>query len=104
MISRAAANDPNEQHAEKLSHRPWPPPLIYMNTKKTTYELVDRLHVGRSARVSGDGIASVVSTWLAELGVDSPLAEELARAARANNWPAVHAIGDRLSLDVMVAA
>ncbi|WP_413468020.1 hypothetical protein [Mycobacterium sp. RTGN4] len=88
-----------------LSHHPAGlPPLTYMKAHKITYELVDRLHVGRSARVSGDGIASVVSTWLAEFGVDSPLAEELARAARANNWPAVHAIGDRLSLEVMVAA
>jgi hypothetical protein len=75
-----------------------------MRTKKTTYEIVDRLHVGRAVRVPGDRIASVVSTWLAELGVDSPLAEDLGRAARAGNWPAVHAIGDSLSVEVMVAA
>ncbi|MDT7754690.1 MAG: hypothetical protein QOH27_588, partial [Mycobacterium sp.] len=29
---------------------------------------------------------------------------DLARAARAGNWPTVHAIGDRLSVEVMVAA
>jgi hypothetical protein len=75
-----------------------------MSTKNTTYEIVDRLHVGRAARVSGDRIALVVSTWLAELGVDSPLAEDLARAARSGNWPAVHALGDCLSIEVMVAA
>jgi hypothetical protein len=32
------------------------------------------------------------------------MAEDLARAARAGNWPAVHAISDLLSVDVLVAA
>ncbi len=73
-------------------------------SKHLTYELVDRLHAGRAVRVPGDRIASVVSTWLAELGADSPLAEELARAARSGNWPAVHALGDCLSVEVLVAA
>ena len=71
---------------------------------KSTYEIIDRLHVGRAARVPGDRIASVVSSWLAELGADSPLTEELARAVRAHDWPTAHAIGDCLSVDVMVAA
>ena len=48
------------------------PPLTNMSTK-TTYEIIDRLHAGRAARVPGDRIASVVSSWLAELGADSPL-------------------------------
>jgi hypothetical protein len=48
------------------------PPLTYKKAHKITYELVDRLHVGRAVRVPGDRIASVVSTWLAELGADSP--------------------------------
>jgi hypothetical protein len=73
-------------------------------SNNTTYEIVDRLHVGRAVRVPADRIASVVSTWLAELGVDSPLAEDLARAARTGNWPAVHALSDCLSVEVMVAA
>jgi hypothetical protein len=75
-----------------------------MKAHKITYELVDRLHAGRAVCVPGDRIASVVSTWLAELGADSPLAEQLARAARTGDWPAVHALGDCLSVDVMVAA
>jgi hypothetical protein len=46
----------------------------------------------------------VVSTWLADLGIHSPLAEDLARAACAGDWPATYAIGDRLSIDVTIAA
>jgi hypothetical protein len=70
----------------------------------TTYDIIDRLHARRAAHVPGDRIAATVSAWLAELGVDSPMAEDLARAARAGNWPAVHAISDWLSVDVLVAA
>lgn len=69
-----------------------------------TYEVSDRLHAGRAARVSADGIAATVSAWLAELGADSPLAEDLASAARAGNWPRVHELGDWLSIDVTRAA
>jgi hypothetical protein len=54
--------------------------------------------------VPGDRIAATVSAWLAELGVDSPMTEDLARAGRAGDWPAVHAISDWLSVDVLVAA
>lgn len=78
-------------------------PLTYMS-KKTTFEIVDLLHVGRAVRVPGDRIASVVSSWLAELGADSPLADELARAVNSRDWPRAHALGDCLSVDVMIAA
>lgn len=74
-----------------------------MNTP-TSYCIVDRLHARSAARVPANRIAATVSSWLAELGVESPMAEDLARAARAGNWPAVHAIGDCLSVDIMVAA
>jgi hypothetical protein len=70
----------------------------------TTYDIIDRLHARRVAHVPVNRIAATVSAWLAELGVDSPMAEDLARAARAGNWPAVHAISDLLSVDVLVAA
>ncbi|MDT5000908.1 MAG: hypothetical protein QOK12_3013 [Mycobacterium sp.] len=70
----------------------------------TTYDIIDRLHARRAAHVPVNRIAATVSAWLAELGVDSPMAEDLARAARAGNWPAVHAISDLLSVDVLVAA
>lgn len=74
-----------------------------MNTP-TSYCIVDRLHARRAARVPANRIADTVSAWLAELGVESPMAEDLARAARAGDWPTVHALGDWLSVDVMVAA
>jgi hypothetical protein len=73
-------------------------------SKKTTYEIVDRLHARRAVRVPADRIASTISAWLAELGADSPLAEALASAALTGDWPAVHAIGEALSVDVVVAA
>ena len=68
------------------------------------YRITDRLHDGRTVDVPGHEIVSIVSTWLAELGAHSPLAEDLARAACAGDWPAAYAIGDRLSIDVTVAA
>ena len=68
------------------------------------YRITDRLHDRRTADVPCHEIVGVVSTWLAELGAHSPLAEDLARAACAGDWPAAYAIGDRLSIDVTVAA
>ena len=41
----------------------------------------DRLHNGRTVQVPGHEIAPIVSAWLAELGAQSPLVEDLARAA-----------------------
>lgn len=71
-------------------------------TSRTVYQLTDCLH-GRSARVSSDEIASTLSTWLVDLGADdSLLIADLARAVHDADWPAVHAIGERLSVDVSV--
>ena len=69
-----------------------------------TYQLTDRLHAGRTVRVSADGIVTTVSAWLAELGAYSPLVEDLAHTVRDGNWMAAHAIADCLSIDVAVAA
>lgn len=69
----------------------------------TIYQLTDCLHDGRIARVPGDQIAATVSAWLAELGVHSPLADDFACAVRAGDWPAAHAIGTHLSVNVTVA-
>jgi hypothetical protein len=66
----------------------------------TIYQVTARLRDGRSVRVPGDQIATTVSAWLAELGTHSPLVEDLARAARAGDWPTVHAIGEHLSINV----
>jgi len=68
------------------------------------YQIADRLHEQRTVRVASDAIAPTVSAWLAELGVQSPLAEELAQAVRSGDWPAVYALGEHLSVDVTLAA
>ncbi len=69
----------------------------------TTYRVTDRLHGGRTVRVPGHEIASIVSAWLAELGARSPLVDELARAVCVGDWSAAYAIGDQLSVDVAIA-
>jgi hypothetical protein len=71
---------------------------------RTMYQVTDRLHTGRTARVASDAIATTVSEWLAELGAHSPLVDDLARAVNAGNWPAAHSIGDYLSVDVTATA
>ena len=68
------------------------------------YRITHRLRRGRTADVPCSEIPTTVSAWLAELGVQSPLVEALARAVRADDWPAAHAIGEFLSVDVAVAA
>jgi hypothetical protein len=68
------------------------------------YQIAYRLHEQRTVRVAGDAIAPTVSAWLAEFGVQSPMAEDLARAVRGGDWPAVYAIGEHLSVDVTVCS
>lgn len=70
----------------------------------STYQLTDRLHDGRTAQVTAECIASTVSGWLAELGAGSPFVEDLVRAVRNGDWVAAHAIAERLSVDVAIAA
>jgi hypothetical protein len=70
----------------------------------TVYEVSDRLHAGRARRVRSDEIAATVSDWLAELGAQSPLVDDLARAVRAGDWAAARAVGDVLGVDVSIAA
>jgi hypothetical protein len=65
-----------------------------------TYRITDRLHEGRTVYLPCHEIVTTVSTWLAELGAQSPLVEDLARAIRADDWPTAYAIGDCLSVDV----
>jgi hypothetical protein len=69
-----------------------------------SYRVTDRLNSGHAARVSVDGIASTVTAWLAELGADSPMVDDLARAVCCGDWPAAHALADHLSVDVVIAA
>ncbi|WP_025737237.1 hypothetical protein [Mycobacterium genavense] len=70
----------------------------------TMYSITDRLHGGRTARVHGNEIASIVSAWLRELGASSPLAEDLARAVCVGDWAAAYAVGNQLSIEVTVVA
>ena len=71
---------------------------------ESTYQLTDRLHDGRTARVTAECIASTIAGWLAELGAGSPFVEDLSRAVRNGDWVHAHAIAEALSVDVTVAA
>jgi hypothetical protein len=64
------------------------------------YQVTDRLHEGRTVRVRCHEIGTTVSAWLAELGAQSQLVDQLARAVGADDWPTAYAIGDRLSVEV----
>ena len=68
------------------------------------YRITQCLRDGRTAEVPGDEIATTVSAWLAELGADSPLVDDLARAISAGDWSTAYALADLLSVDVTVAA
>ena len=68
------------------------------------YRVTDRLRRGRMAYVQGDRIVATVSGWLAELGAESPLVDDLAKAVRAGNWPAAHSIAEYLSVEVAFVA
>jgi hypothetical protein len=69
----------------------------------TMYQVTDRLHAEHSVEVPCHHLAATVSTWLVELGADTALVDA-ARAICAGDWPTAYAIGDRLSVDVSVAA
>ncbi|WP_163726952.1 hypothetical protein [Mycolicibacterium psychrotolerans] len=68
-----------------------------------TYVLTDRLHRERTVCVTAEEITDTVSTWLATLGVQTPLVDELCRMIRDGAWAQAHAIADMLSVDVTVA-
>ena len=72
--------------------------------KVTLYRVTDRLGHGRMAYVPGDRIVATVSAWLAELGAESTLVDDLAQAVRAGNWPAAHSIAEYLSVEVAFVA
>jgi hypothetical protein len=81
-------------------HHTAPRPVV----STTIYRVTDCLHQGRTVHVPCDELVTTVSAWLAELGADSPLVEDLAQAVRAGDWPAAYALGESLSVDVTVAA
>ena len=67
------------------------------------YRVTQCLHDGLTVEVPGDAIATTVSAWLAELGADSPLADDLEKAVHAGDWSAARVIGEYLSVEVTVA-
>lgn len=73
-------------------------------TAATMYILTDRLHRERCVCVSADQLIATVSSWLAQLGTHSDMAEDLARSVRRGDWYTAYALADALSIDVTVAA
>src|SRR5262249_54944914 len=61
--------------------------------KATIFQVSDRPHDGRTVRLTVEEILPTVSAWLAELGVSSPLAEDLAQAVRVGDWRKAHLLG-----------
>ncbi|HEY5149763.1 MAG TPA: hypothetical protein VIJ23_08060 [Mycobacterium sp.] len=49
--------------------------------------------------VAAHEIAATVAAWLAELGVHSPLVDQLASAVVKGDWMTARAIADHLSVD-----
>ena len=87
----------------RFQFRPPRPRALLAPATPAMYQIADRLHEQRTVRVAVDAIAPTVSAWLAELGVQTPMVEDLARAVRSGDWPAIYTIGERLSVDVTVA-
>ena len=78
-------------------------PFARRRPTTTIYQLTDRLHEGHIARVPAHQIPATVSAWLAELGADSPLVDDLERAVRGGDWPTAHALGECLSIEIALA-
>ena len=64
------------------------------------FRVSDRVHAERSVTVAAHEIAATVAGWLAELGVHSPLVDQLDRALVKGDWMTARAIADHLSVDV----
>ena len=73
-----------------VGHRPVPTPI---------FRVSDRVHEERSVTVAAHEIAATVAAWLAELGVQTPLVDQLASAVIKGDWMAARAIADHLSVD-----
>jgi hypothetical protein len=72
-------------------------------TTAPIYRVSQRLRGGLTVEVPAEAIAPTISAWLAELGADSPLVEDLEKAIHAGDWSAARAIGEYLSVDVSAA-
>jgi hypothetical protein len=74
-----------------VGHRPVPTPI---------FRVSDRVHEERSVTVAAHEIAATVAAWLAELGVQTPLVDQLDSAVSKGDWITARAIADHLSVDV----
>jgi hypothetical protein len=100
-VSRQRVSAAHKKIVELSWHLDYP---VRHRETMTIYQVTDRLHDRRTVYMRGNEIAATISAWLAELGVDSPMAEDLADAVRAGDWPSAHCIADYLSVEVTVAA
>ncbi|WP_243841563.1 hypothetical protein [Mycobacterium sp. DL592] len=82
---------------------PRPPRGHHHHDPAPAFRLTDRLHEGRTVTVTVNEISATLSGWLSELGVHSPLADDLASALRGGDWAAAHAIAENLSVEVTAA-
>ena len=78
--------------------------LAPRSAAQSMYHVNDQLHSGREVCVAADKVADVVSSWLAELGAESPMVEQLSSALAAGQLAVAHDIAAYLSVDVAVAA
>ena len=110
MAESSAAADSRSSWSLRSFHKEgsaFTPPRRHHSPQRavtTIYRVTDCLHPGRTVRVPCDELVTTVSAWLAELGAQSPLVDDLARAVRAGDWAAALGLGDYLSVDVTVAA
>jgi hypothetical protein len=89
------------QQADRLCRSHWPWKRIPASQQR--YQVCDRLHQERTVNVCASEIAGTVAVWLADLGVQSPLVEQLALAVQVGDWPKVRGICEHLSVDVSCA-
>lgn len=68
------------------------------------FVITDLLHEERTARVPVNSIGPTVSGWLADLGVSSPLVDDLTQAVRNGDWSAACVLGEHLAVHVAIAA
>jgi hypothetical protein len=77
---------------------------LVMKSTAAIYQLTDCLHDGRTVHVSADEIGATLSGWLAELGVTTPVVDDLAQAVRTVDWPRAHVLCDYLSVQLTEVA
>jgi hypothetical protein len=99
-VSVTNSHTPIQQFGESRNRWRWHRPA----PDNQLYQVCDRLHEGRTVKVTAPQIACTVGEWLADLGVHSPWVEQLGAAVQAGDWATVRAIGEQLSVDISFAS